>query len=326
MSRDTSSASLPLLRADASRQRLAHRLSTFLVMHPVRGSGLLRKITRKTLLPVAVGPVRFATRFGFDIVIEPVAGEGLERFLYENGVYESGTLEVMRQVLRPGDAFVDVGANIGLMTLTAAARVGDEGRVLACEPDPRTCELLRANVEMNRFGNVAVCEVALGSATGRAMLYAKPALGRGSSSLDGSHQSGGPAREVAVKRLDELVRECGFRSVRMVKIDVEGWEYQVLLGGRRLFSGQDAPVIIIECSRLHRLEGGTIEQMMAHVSAVNGYLLFRLEKGKNVPSRLIPLDPRGPMPEHDNVFCFLPRHLKDSRTGELLASLPIGVM
>ncbi len=285
----------------------------------------MRRVVNTLLIPKPQGIMRFATRYGFALTLDPVAGKGLEQFLYVNGMYEAGTLELLRAILRPGDVFVDVGANIGLMTLTAAARVGDRGRVLACEPDPGTCELLRANVELNRFANVSVCETALGSASGRAMLYARPALGRGSSTLDGTHHAGGPVKEVTVMKLDELVRRSDFGSIRMVKIDVEGWEYQVLLGGRKLFSGPDAPVVIIECSRLHRLEGGTIEQMMVHIAAVNAYLLFRLEKGKNVPSRLIPLDPRGPMPEHDNVFCFLPRHVKESRTGELFASLPPGV-
>ena len=73
----------------------------------------------------------------------------------------------MRALAGPGDVVIDAGANIGLFSLIAAARVGATGRVIACEPAPGTMALLRANVARNRYDWVELHEVAVAETPGR---------------------------------------------------------------------------------------------------------------------------------------------------------------
>src|SRR5437879_3937805 len=75
--------------------------------------------------------------------------------------FESTERKFVNAFLRPGDVFVDVGANIGLFTLVAALRVGSTGRVFAFEPTSETFERLVANVRLNKFTNVSPHRVAL---------------------------------------------------------------------------------------------------------------------------------------------------------------------
>ena len=70
--------------------------------------------------------------------------------MYYDGVYEAGTLAVMRQSLRGDDTVLDVGATIGLMWLEAARRVRPESHAYAIEPEPETFALLKRNQVLNR--------------------------------------------------------------------------------------------------------------------------------------------------------------------------------
>src|SRR5688572_18458845 len=117
--------------ADGPRFRFAHRLSDALIgAWPLRGGAYLAKQATSRLLPRLRGPTVCRTSLGIDLVVSPRDGVNY----YCLGAYERGTLHVMRHCLRPGDAFVDVGASIGQMALYAARLVGDAGRVLAIEP------------------------------------------------------------------------------------------------------------------------------------------------------------------------------------------------
>src|SRR5262249_18542532 len=130
-----------------------------------------------------------------------------------------------RRVLRPGDTVVDVGANVGTLTLTAAALVGPEGRVWAIEPHPRPLRYLCANVALNGFANVRTVHAAAGESDGLLRLT--------DSRLDDQNRvsADGPGVSVPVRRLDDVVPEG---PVRLLKIDVEGFELFVLRGARRV--------------------------------------------------------------------------------------------
>src|SRR4030095_11405574 len=80
--------------------------------------------------------------------------------------YELTEREFLKRLLRPGDVFVDIGANIGLFTILAGRYVGAEGAVYAFEPCAKTYERLLANVELNRLTNVSCYQAALSNHTG----------------------------------------------------------------------------------------------------------------------------------------------------------------
>ena len=87
------------------------------------------------------------------------------------GMFEMRELESFRNSLKPGMNVVDIGANIGLYTVIAAKKVGENGKVFAFEPERENNSLLRKNVEINSFKNVFVSDIALSDSAGERELY-----------------------------------------------------------------------------------------------------------------------------------------------------------
>lgn len=149
--------------------------------------------------------------------------QSMERAIFY-GRYERDELAFVEKWLRPGDTFVDVGANIGLFTIAASRCVGPAGAVHAIEPSPIAAERLRKHLAINRVHNTTVHEVALLDADGEAEITI--GVESGHSSL--VHQPSGSDRLV-IKTLaaPEFFRDLGV-SPRLVKVDVEGSEPKLL--------------------------------------------------------------------------------------------------
>jgi FkbM family methyltransferase len=164
------------------------------------------------------------------------------------GFEEREELEALAGLLRPGDTFVDCGANIGLWSLTAAGLVGPTGRVIAVEPNPAVAPRLERHAAT--AGNVSVVRAAVGERAGTARYDAGAThnLGR----LDPSG-----AQEVDVVALDDVVEP----PVAGLKIDVEGHELGVLRGGARLLESR--PWIAVELNKEHE-SGGSLAAWPVH--------------------------------------------------------------
>jgi FkbM family methyltransferase len=167
-------------------------------------------------------------------------------------LYEPEKHRVLQAALAPGMTFVDVGACKGDFTLLAAASVGPQGRVVAVEPEPVNASWLRRSVGLSAARNVEVMEMALGDASGRAVLHRVDVIG-GADSSSGLHSllEGGLAThdtiEVDAQTLDGLLGTLGIARVDVIKIDVEGWEVAVLRGAAGTLTRQrDPPVILID--------------------------------------------------------------------------------
>lgn len=174
------------------------------------------------------------------------ASDAIGRSLAIRRTWEPHVTRLVTQLLSPGDVFVDVGANGGYYALLASRIVGTGGRVYALEPNPDAYELLALNVELNRADNVVALAVAAGATTGRAQLRTPASGDSGMSSLLRVPAEGGEGTSVVVARLVEIVREADARSLRLVKIDVEGFEAEVLRGLEPLLEGGQSPAIIVE--------------------------------------------------------------------------------
>ncbi len=133
-----------------------------------------------------------------------------------------------RSVLRPGDLVVDVGANIGSLTTLAARLVGPSGHVYALEPNPRTYRYLVANLQLDPTGNVTTICAAAGPVNGEADLV----HGRSDDQDRIGNEGGTPVRMLTLDSISELHD----RSIRLLKIDVEGFERPVLEGAGNILS------------------------------------------------------------------------------------------
>jgi len=176
--------------------------------------------------------------------------------LYLNGYYELREELFLRRALRGGDYFIDVGANVGAFSVLAATRVGPFGRVFAYEPNPRVADLLRKSAVMNWLHErIVVRPAAAGLAKSTARLLVAPSSLGGATLAAGSEGQGAPDRtrefltelqsvDVDVVALDE---EFPFDvPIRIIKIDAEGFEPEVLAGASRLFRNQCVDFVIIE--------------------------------------------------------------------------------
>jgi len=164
---------------------------------------------------------------GFGMKLDPSSWQDLRvwRAHKQNRGYEPGTTALLTSLLRPGMTFVDVGANNGYFSLLAASIVTPSGHVFAFEPAPETYQRLLRNVAINGFANVKAQALAVGARQGRAFLHSMN-HNDGAASLLALGREFHPI-EVAIDSLDSQLRG---RSVDVVKVDVEGFEEQVLEG------------------------------------------------------------------------------------------------
>jgi len=156
--------------------------------------------------------------------------------------YEHETVRFLR--VKKGDVFVDIGAHTGRYTVMASLMVGERGKVVAVEPDPSNFERLLANISLNRLKNVIPLRVAASDSDGTATLHR---------SIFSSGQSigqdlGRGSIEVPTKTMDGVIREIGPGHVDWVKIDVEGFETEVLKGMKATIL-RYGPRIIVEVWR-----------------------------------------------------------------------------
>jgi len=171
------------------------------------------------------------TRFGPQIAGNTV--DYIQKYLYYFGIWEPNLTGWIVERLKPGDAFVDVGANVGYFSLLAAKLVGPRGRVVAIEASPEVFKLLRRNLELNRAYNVRAVNVAISDREGRAQLYPGPKgnLGKTTVAKDWAQKENLKlGTTVRTLPLPAVLEEDEIKAVRLIKIDVEGHEWEVISG------------------------------------------------------------------------------------------------
>jgi FkbM family methyltransferase len=151
----------------------------------------------------------------------------IQRFIYYFGFWDPHVEDAMRRWLRPGDVFVDVGANIGYFSLTAARIVGPSGKVIAVEACPSTFAALQANVQRNGYRNVRCVNVAAHDHSGSITIYSGKDGNIGSASLMRAY---GHAEIVPCAPLTEILTAEELTRARFIKIELEGAEAAVLHG------------------------------------------------------------------------------------------------
>ena len=184
----------------------------------------------------------------YEIARGPMAGLRWRRrnnlpFWYHLGAYEPETSRFLATHLQPGDTFWDIGANAGYHTLMGARAVGPTGRVIAVEPDPGTCEILREQLALNGFANCTVVQAAVADRGGSTLLVQRASDPRGNALQEIDNPAidnkVGDVVEVPCVTLDELAAR--YPPPKLIKMDIEGAEVLALPGGRALHSGPGRP-------------------------------------------------------------------------------------
>lgn len=218
------------------------------------------ELDRRELCEALIASPEFAPRYR-NQVAQPVGRTGGEPFvakmsngstihlatgdwlisdnIAQTGLWEPHITAFLNELLKPGDLFVDVGANLGYFTLLAANAVGPEGHVIAFEPVPRNVQLLLASIVTNGYRNIDVWPVALG-------------LDRDivAFAVDDTHTnaliSSAPTDTWGVALAgDVLLANVPLHRASVVKIDVEGYEHPALAGMHR-FLVTHKPTVVLE--------------------------------------------------------------------------------
>lgn len=237
--------------------QLTTRVKLFLKRHtPTPVFAIIRFLADKTLLKII--PLFFRIRisnfnkkyfkevhfkdFSFQIEINPTNGY-LDAQIHARGLYEPHIIETMNKYIKTGDVCIDIGANIGHHTILMSHFVGTSGHVFAYEPIPYLRDQMSRSLSINSIHNVTLRDVALSDSEGEMTLYLRKGNIGGSSLVEGIDTEELPVR---VTTLD--MQHMG--KVTFMKIDVEGYEYHVLLGGKKIIETH-RPTIIFEWSPIY---------------------------------------------------------------------------
>ena len=188
-----------------------------------------------------------------DIALELDLSEHMQRRIFWLGGYNLDILRLLDRRLAPGMVFVDVGANIGELSLFASRRVGPSGRVYAFEPEPSIAATLRRHVEMNRAANVEVEAIALSDRSGELPLYLRPPTEVGREKNDGlatliAAPGAIKVSTVRVDRFDDWTEGVQLAHLDVLKVDIEGGELAFLEGASESIR-RFRPGIVVEASR-----------------------------------------------------------------------------
>ncbi len=156
----------------------------------------------------------------------------LSAALWENPHDRHDDETIIHGLLQKGDTFIDVGANIGALSITAALAVGETGRVLSIEPHPRIFKYLEGNLALNNVKNCQLVNVALGDHVGTVRFSDRRFTDDQNSIGFAKNQKGGV--DVPLQLLDDLTGH--FPTIHVLKIDVEGYEFFVLRGAKHTLS------------------------------------------------------------------------------------------
>jgi FkbM family methyltransferase len=215
--------------------------------------------------------------------------------LIAQGEWFEKEMEFWRNYIKPGMTVIDVGANAGVYTFSAALKVGSEGRVLAVEPFSGCVNCLQETCQINNLSWVTVCAGAASDFDGnlKLRLHNASELNEVISSDDTSDLA---FEEIPCFTLDTLMEKENLTRVDILKIDAENHEIAVLKGSGKLLS-KYAPVIIYE--NIAGSKGSNYE--VAEYLTQQGYQLYRYQP---YLQNLIPVDSLEEIQDNLNLIAF----------------------
>jgi FkbM family methyltransferase len=216
--------------------------------------------------------------------------EGIDFSIYLFGGFELRTISCYRKFVRPGDVVIDVGANIGSHTLVFAELVGPTGQVHAFEPTVYALDKLKVNAKLNPtlekriIANQMMVLAELTSDLPNA-LYSSWQL---FNSLDTHHGHFGSmmtTKGAEPTTIDSYVRMKKLMAVNVIKIDVDGYEIDVLKGAQDVID-RDQPLVVFEFAPYILKEHSGDPEMLLDYFYNRGYTLYYANTLKQLPRRI----------------------------------------
>jgi FkbM family methyltransferase len=210
------------------------------------------------------------------IYLVPSLREPIGFYLLVDGMYEPSVVKFVLSQLHSGATFVDVGANIGVFTISAARKVGSTGRVLAIEPSPRVFPYLEHNVRGSGLSSIQLKRSAAYDRDADSIpFWEAPVDHFGMGAL--APQFYAQPTLVGASTLDGMLTEAGAGEVDVLKVDVEGFEAAVFRGAEKLLTSPRAPLIVFEyCDWAEQRMPNTRTGDAQRVLLDYGYHIWRL--------------------------------------------------
>jgi len=178
-----------------------------------------------------------------------------------------------------GDTVIDVGSHIGEYTLLGAKLVGEKGFIISIEPDHGTVKSLKENIILNNFKNCLVLEKAIGK-----KVETKPLYKVSEEDIYGyldpyvKNKKLKKYSEIEVTTIDEIILSNNLDSVNLLKIDVEGFEYEVLLGCNNALKNNKIKKIIVETHSEYLKAKGIDEDSIYTLLKEHGFTIKKIQE------------------------------------------------
>ena len=229
---------------------------------------------------------------GFSLYLNPKCDSS--RSLYSKRSSQVDLIRFFSRIISPGATIIDVGANIGYLTTYFSDLTANSGKVLALEPDSRAFCFLKRNLSLNNCVNTTPYLLALSDHVGTSNLYL-------SSNRTGNNVLYELSKDrldepqirssvvVETTTLDEIFVSTTFTDQTILKIDVEGFELNVLRGAEQLLKSVDNLITVMEYTPRLMLQAGTSLQDFSNFCEDHKLLVFQIMPGGN----LLSLDAQG---------------------------------
>jgi FkbM family methyltransferase len=231
-------------------------------------------------------------------------------------IYESEIAQYLITTLKRGYTFLDIGAHIGYFSLLAAILVGDTGQVMAFEPEGSNFEHLQRHVLLNGCCNVKTFQLALGKRDSTADFYINHDNDGGHALWDvGSHDFNVKSRrnptvcQIDLRKLDTVLVSQTAGSIKVIKIDAEGCEHDILSGAKGTLLKHALPDVVCEVNGFALNQMNTDEATLRRFMEDLGYNAYLLRQA--VP-QLVKLAPDDRV-RSDGVFTFLFSKVDDAQ-------------
>lgn len=182
--------------------------------------------------------------FKKNIQLELCIDDWIQQQLYLFNTYEECELKFLERNLKSGDTFIDIGANIGIYSLTAASLVKKSGKVIAFEPFTKNHEKLNKHLSINNFKNIIIEKLAISDKAGQITIYINEQE-QNCGMASTIEQTYTTKENIQAVTLDEYMAGKNIQHIKLIKMDIEGAEFKALQGMQQTLK-KYRPILLIE--------------------------------------------------------------------------------
>ena len=192
--------------------------------------------------------------------------------LIKHGYYEPDTTKQIVEILEEGDTFIDLGGNEGYFSLIASRRVGKIGHVYCIEPQSRLFDIILNNANRNKCYNITLLPFAASDKIEEIEITLSPTLNTGSSTIvSNSRKALWKKQKLLTTTLDDLFYYQGRKPIKLLKVDIEGFEFFAMKGAKKLLENRLFEYISIEMHPVQLKQLGQSEEMILDFLKEYGY-------------------------------------------------------